>query len=130
MKKRMNYNELYSLYDSLRHMGEVSNIDAAYAIAITMRNIADEVDFFEKQRIRIIKKYGTIDGNNFNIDEDKVSEFNQEMTELLSKEVEVNISQANVGVMAFKAEGVRAKDYTVAIQYLIKEKKNESEDGD
>lgn len=130
MKKRMNYNELYSLYDSLRHMGEVSNIDAAYAIAITMRNIADEVDFFEKQRIRIIKKYGTIDGNNFNIDEDKVSEFNQEMTELLSKEVEVSISQANVGVMAFKAEGVRAKDYTVAIQYLIKEKKNESEDGD
>lgn len=130
MKKRMNYNELYSLYDSLRHMGEVSNIDAAYAIAITMRNIADEVDFFEKQRIRIIKKYGTIDGNNFNIDEDKVTEFNQEMTELLSKEVEVSISQANVGVMAFKAEGVRAKDYTVAIQYLIKEKKNESEDGD
>ena len=130
MKKRMNYNELYSLYDSLRHMGEVSNIDAAYAIAITMRNIADEVDFFEKQRIRIIKKYGTIDGNNFNIDEDKVSEFNQEMTELLSKEVEVSISQANVGVMAFKAEGVRAKDYTVAIQYLIKEKKNDSEDGD
>ena len=130
MKKRMNYNELYGLYDSLRHMGEVSNIDAAYAIAITMRNIADEVDFFEKQRIRIIKKYGTIDGNNFNIDEDKVTEFNQEMTELLSKEVEVSISQANVGVMAFKAEGVRAKDYTVAIQYLIKEKKNESEDGD
>lgn len=130
MKKRMNYNELYSLYDSLRHMGEVSNIDAAYAIAITMRNIADEVDFFEKQRIRIIKKYGTIDGNNFNIDEDKVTEFNQEMTELLSKDVEVSISQANVGVMAFKAEGVRAKDYTVAIQYLIKEKKNESEDGD
>lgn len=130
MKKRMNYNELYSLYDSLRHMGEVSNIDAAYAIAITMRNIADEVDFFEKQRIRIIKKYGTIDGNNFNIDEDKVTEFNQDMTELLSKEVEVSISQANVGVMAFKAEGVRAKDYTVAIQYLIKEKKNESEDGD
>lgn len=130
MKKRMNYNELYSLYDSLRHMGEVSNIDAAYAIAITMRNIADEVDFFEKQRIRIIKKYGTIDGNNFNIDEDKVTEFNSEMTELLSKEVEVSISQANVGVMAFKAEGVRAKDYTVAIQYLIKEKKNESEDGD
>ena len=73
MKKRMNYNELYSLYDSLRHMGEVSNIDAAYAIAITMRNIADEIDFFEKQRIRIIKKYGTIDGNNFNIDEDKVT---------------------------------------------------------
>ena len=52
------------------------------------------------------------------------------MTELLSKEVEVSISQASVGAMAFKAEGVRAKDYTVAIQHLIKEKKNESEDGD
>ena len=118
---KMNYGDIYMLYDSLKRMGEVSNINTAYAIAMTLASVKTIAEFVENQRDRIIRKYGvTEDGMRYTFPDEVIPEFNKEMEELLSKEADVDITQVDAKMEDFQADGVRAKDYVVAMQYLVR----------
>ena len=120
----MKYSELVNIYESITRMGEVSDLKAALVVAKTANSIEKDVTFFIKQRERIIKKYGEINGDQFTILPENLDKYMAEIAELGNTESDAEIYQADVQLEAFQAEGVRAKDLLVASQYLIKKESN------
>lgn len=114
---------VYELYSALGRMGEVSVMKAAYAIAKTMRNLKDEAEFFESQRNRLVKKYGKEEDGRLTISMESPNwnTFQKEFNEMATDEVDVDIHQVEDATMEdFMAEGVKAKDYGLAMEYLVK----------
>lgn len=122
---KLNYSQIIDLYTSLMRMGEVSDLKAALAVAKTMNSISQDANIFIKQRERIIKKYGEVEGDQFKILPENLDKYMAEITELGNTESDAEIYQADVPLEAFQAEGVRAKDLLVASQYLIKKGSND-----
>ena len=113
--------QAYELYMALSRMGDVSVMKTAYAIAKTMNNIRTEAEFFENQRNRLLKKYGKEEKGNLSISMDNPNwkDFAREYAELASEEIEVEIHQVDATMEDFMAEGVKAKDYSLVMMYLV-----------
>ncbi len=113
--------QAYELYMALSRMGDVSVMKTAYAIAKTMSSIRTEAEFFENQRNRLLKKYGKEEKGNLSISMDNPNwkDFAREYAELASEEIEVEIHQVDATMEDFMAEGVKAKDYSLVMMYLV-----------
>ena len=113
--------QAYELYMALSRMGDVSVMKTAYAIAKTMSSIRTEAEFFENQRNRLLKKYGKEDKGNLSISMDNPNwkDFAREYAELASEDIEVEIHQVDATMEDFMAEGVKAKDYSLVMMYLV-----------
>lgn len=113
--------QAYELYMALSRMGDVSIMKTAYAIAKTMSSIRTEAEFFENQRNRLLKKYGKEEKGNLSISMDNPNwkDFAREYAELASEEIEVEIHQVDATMEDFMAEGVKAKDYSLVMMYLV-----------
>lgn len=113
--------QAYELYMALSRMGDVSVMKTAYAIAKTMSSIRTEAEFFENQRNRLLKKYGKEENGNLSISMDNPNwkDFAREYAELASEEIEVEIHQVDATMEDFMAEGVKAKDYSLVMMYLV-----------
>ena len=113
--------QAYELYMALSRMGDVSVMKTAYAIAKTMSSIRTEAEFFENQRNRLLKKYGKEEKGNLSISMDNPNwkDFAREYAELASEEVEVEIHKVDATMEDFMAEGVKAKDYSLVMMYLV-----------
>lgn len=113
--------QAYELYMALSRMGDVSVMKTAYAIAKTMSSIRTEAEFFENQRNRLLKKYGKEEKGNLSISMDNPNwkDFAREYAELASEDIEVEIHQVDATMEDFMAEGVKAKDYSLVMMYLV-----------
>jgi len=118
---KMKREQVYELYMALSRMGDVSVMKTAYAIAKTMSSIRTEAEFFENQRNRLLKKYGKEEKGNLSISMDNPNwkDFAREYAELASEEIEVEIHQVDATMEDFMAEGVKAKDYSLVMMYLV-----------
>ena len=113
--------QAYELYMALSRMGDVSVMKTAYAIAKTMSSIRTEAEFFENQRNRLLKKYGKEEKGNLSISMDNPNwkDFAREYVELASEDIDVEIHQVDATMEDFMAEGVKAKDYSLVMMYLV-----------
>lgn len=113
--------QAYELYMALSRMGDVSVMKTAYAIAKTMSSIRTEAEFFENQRNRLLKKYGREEKGNLSISMDNPNwkDFAREYVELASEDIDVEIHQVDATMEDFMAEGVKAKDYSLVMMYLV-----------
>ena len=118
---KMKREQVYELYMALSRMGDVSVMKTAYAIAKTMNNIRTEAEFFENQRNRLLKKYGKEEKGNLSISMDNPNwkDFAREYAELASEDIDVEIHQVDAMMEDFMAEGVKAKDYSLVMMYLV-----------
>ena len=113
--------QAYELYMALSRMGDVSVMKTAYAIAKTMSSIRTEAEFFENQRNRLLKKYGKEEKGNLSISMDNPNwkDCAREYAELASEDIDVEIHQVDATMEDFMAEGVKAKDYSLVMMYLV-----------
>ena len=118
---KMKREQIYELYMALSRMGDVSIMKTAYAIAKTMSSVRTEAEFFENQRNRLLKKYGKEEKGNLSISMDNPNwkDFAREYAELASEEIEAEIHQVDATMEDFMAEGVKAKDYSLVMMYLV-----------
>ena len=80
----------------------------AFQISKLLKRLEDELTFFNTTRVEIIKKYSETDENgelvqdengNVKLKEDKLNEFNAEITELLNTEVEINCEKISLAAI-------------------------------
>ena len=71
-------------------------LKTSYKLAKIIRQVNDELVLFDEQRLNLCKKYGTYitEENSYSIPPDKMPEFSNEYSELLS--VEVNLDAERV----------------------------------
>lgn len=91
------------MIDSIPTLRELSNKQlkskVAYRVARLLREVQAESETFETARVSLIKLYGAKDENgnlkadengNTYIEQDKVAEFNSELTDLLTNKITIN----------------------------------------
>lgn len=86
----MNYFDMVKAQEGLTKLSnEKLNVKDAIKVARLIKKLSEESDVYNSQRQRICEKYGTeTDDGGYKIAEDKVQDFNKEMTELLETELE------------------------------------------
>lgn len=80
----------------------------AWSISRLLQAAEKEIQNFNETRYALIRKYGTKDENdklitdengNCKIEADVVTEFNDELNELVNTEVEINANKINIGLI-------------------------------
>lgn len=93
---KLSYQTIINLYEVLITLKEVKllNIKTSLKIIRNIRNLENEVHDFEQAKNSIIHKYGIIneEENTITIPEDKISEAQQELNEIISQTVDVDIT--------------------------------------
>ena len=82
----------------IEKMGEVSSYDGktAYQVAKNIKEIASELESFDKARNAMVIKYGEErDDGNIEVTRDNMEMFNKEIFELLDVDAEINILLLN-----------------------------------
>ena len=82
----------------IEKMGEVSSYDGktAYQVAKNIKEIASELESFDKARNAMVIKYGEErDDGNIEVTKDNMEMFNKEIFELLDVDAEINILLLN-----------------------------------
>ena len=97
------------MIDSIPTLRELSNKQlkskVAYRVARLLREVQAESETFETARVSLIKLYGAKDENgnlktdengNTYIEQDKIAEFNSELTDLLTNKITINGDKLNI----------------------------------
>jgi len=97
------------MIDSIPTLRELSNKQlkskVAYRVARLLREVQAESETFETARVNLIKLYGAKDENgnlktdengNTYIEQDKITEFNSELTDLLTNKITINGDKLNI----------------------------------
>ena len=97
------------MIDSIPTLRELSNKQlkskVAYRVARLLREVQAESETFETARVNLIKLYGAKDENgnlktdengNTYIEQDKIAEFNSELTDLLTNKITINGDKLNI----------------------------------
>lgn len=77
-----------------------SNFKTSYQISKLIKNLDEELRFFDEENQKIIKKYGKEDpeSNNYKIPEEDIEKANKEFQSLLEVEVNLNIDKIDIDV--------------------------------
>ena len=73
-------------------------LKTSYKLAKLIRQVNDELVLFDEQRLKLCKKYGAYitEENSYSIPPDKMPEFSNEYSELLSVEVNLNFEKVTL----------------------------------
>ena len=78
--------------------GQDMPIKASYRLAKLLKELSPEAELYDKQRLKLCQKYGALDEDKqaYNIPTENMSDFEAEMNELLSQEVEISAQPVTV----------------------------------
>lgn len=75
------------------------SLQTLYSVNKLMKKVEEELEFFEKERINILEKYGKrVDNDRYKIEENSKAAYDNAMTELLDVEVKSNIEEITLPV--------------------------------
>lgn len=130
MKITMNNMALIELLQTLNRFADVTG-KLGYAISKTKKNMESELVVFEVERQKLIKKYGTNDGNgNYSVDENSETyhDFVKEVTEIAEEQVEINFFQVSQEVFNktdYYSDECSVRDYDILEALFVEKPKNE-----
>lgn len=121
--------KIESIINSVEVLKKITNaeipIQTSYYIAKNIEKIEKELEFFEKERTKIVKKYGEkkedgelIVSENGNVNIVDVENFNKEMQELNSLEVELDIVKINIEDLRDSKISITPRE-VLSISYLL-----------
>lgn len=90
--------KIKNIVDAIQSLQKIASADVSlqtlYSVNKLMKNIEEEIEFFEKERTNILEKYGKkIDNDRYKIEENFKSDYEKAMAELLDIEVKNNIDE-------------------------------------
>lgn len=104
---------LANIYNNWAAIGKLSAIDLpakqAYGLARFLKDAAEHYEAVEKQRIKLVEKYGANDNGQVTVTPEQMGNFVAEFNELLSVEVDVydpaltleHLSEAKLSALTF-----------------------------
>ena len=115
--------KIESIINSVEVLKKITNaevpIQTSYHIAKNIEKIEKEIEFFEKERVKIVKKYGELlVSENGNVNIVDVENFNKEMQELNSLEVELDIVKINIEDLRDSKISITPRE-VLSISYLL-----------
>lgn len=121
---KMKYGEIYSLYDSLMRMRDVTGFKVAWAVAKNIKNLETEARFFEEQRDKLIRRYGKEEGGTLMIkrDSENFQSFIEEYEELNKMETDVDLYTItdDIDEKDFHCDTAKASDFLLLMKYIVK----------
>ena len=130
MKITMNNMALIELLQTLNRFADVTG-KLGYAISKTKKGMESELAVFEVERQKLIRKYGTDDGNgNYSVDEKSESyqDFVKEVTEIAEEQVDIEFFQVSPDVFRkadYYSEECSVRDYDILEALFVEKPKNE-----
>jgi hypothetical protein len=91
MLLKMKLGELRNCSVSLGKILGVENFKLAYRVMKLTKKVQSELTEFEKIRIEMLKKYGTLKGDIYTLKPDNVKTFNKQLQEILDEEITLDI---------------------------------------
>lgn len=90
--------KIKNIVDAIQSLQKIASSDVSlqtlYSVNKLMKKVEEEIEFFEKERINILEKYGKrIDNDKYKIEDNLKTEYEKAMTELLNIEVKNNIDE-------------------------------------
>lgn len=129
---KMKYAALYELYGALTRMQDVSGFKAAWTIAKNLKNLQNDAEFFENQKIRLLRKYGREENGRvfINQKDEHYQDFMKEFTELSEMETEAELYKvkSDIEEKDIQCDSATAKDYLLFMEYLMEEPEKEKEE--
>ena len=93
--------ELVNLNDILSKISKKElPLPVTYKLLKVLKLIKEDIDFFNKQRIDIYKKYGNFDKETINIPKENTEKFMEEMKELTNIEVKTELPKFKITELA------------------------------
>ncbi len=94
-------------------------VKTAFKLNKVVKLISPELENFEEQRVKLIKKYGTSDqDNNITVSPNNLDEFGAQLNDLLNMDVNINFEPISLSELGDVT--ISTKDL-LNLEYLIKE---------
>lgn len=125
----MRYGTIYELYSALLRMQDVSGFKIAWAVAKNIRILQTAAEFFEDQRMRLLKKYGQEKDGRLGINQKDphFEDFLREFTELSDMQTDVDLYKVKDDIKEddIRSETATAHDYLMFMSWIVEENDGE-----
>lgn len=115
---------LKQILDSQQPIARLMDLKLPPATAFRLGRIVSKLDselsVYNDQRLKIVQEFGEPmeDGMNFKIKDENIDEFNKQMNELISVEIDVEITPISIEELSAGGNTVTARDL-LAAEWLI-----------